>query len=143
MAPERKVYATPYAKGPIVTFYHKEHVELFGLKCTSCHQQESCVNCHDLKRPAEKKRSMEQVHAICSTCHKADACATCHDTVERPGFSHASTGLALDETHAALDCGDCHTELKFVRPPTCTGCHNDGRSYKKKPPGTRMSRMSP
>jgi hypothetical protein len=124
-APEKRVYVTPYAKGPTVTFYHKQHIDLFGLRCVSCHREESCSNCHDLKVPAPKK-TMEQVHAVCSGCHKADSCAKCHDTVERPGFSHASTGWALNRFHQPLDCHACHpTGKPIAKLPSheCTSCH--------------------
>jgi hypothetical protein len=183
--PNKRVYVTPYEKGPIVTFYHGQHLDLFGLRCTSCHMQENCSYCHDLKKPEAKKKTMEQVHAICSNCHKADACAKCHDQKERPRFSHASTGwpltryhsglgcrachptgkplrkldrecvvchdawqqgkfrhavtgIQLDETHAGLDCGDCHTQLRFSKGPTCANCHDDGRDYRKAPPGKKI-----
>jgi len=183
--PEKRVYVTPYEKGPMVTFYHKQHIDLFGLKCTNCHMQENCSYCHDLQKPEAKKKSMEQVHAICSNCHKKDECAKCHDKKERPSFSHATTGwplnryhiglecrachptgkpikklenecivchggwkqgkfrhavtgIQLDETHAGLDCSDCHTKLKFSKGPTCANCHDDGRDYKKAPPGKKV-----
>jgi hypothetical protein len=185
--PEKQVYTTPYAQGPIVTFYHKQHVDLFGLKCVSCHKEESCGTCHDLRKQqdASNKKTMEQVHAVCSKCHKADACSKCHDTKERPGFSHASTGwplnrfhtsldchschptgkpiarlnhectnchaawktgnfrhavtgLQLSKRHAKTDCEECHAGRKFDKPPACAGCHDDGRDWRKDPPGVRL-----
>jgi len=123
--PDKRVYVTPYAKGPVVTFYHQQHIDLFGLKCTNCHQQENCSYCHDWKRTDATKKTMEQVHAVCSNCHKTDGCAKCHDTKERPGFSHASTGWPLNGFHTVLACRACHPTGKPLRKldPECTSCH--------------------
>ena len=68
--PLKLVYETSYEKGKIVTFYHNEHTDLFGLGCISCHQQESCAKCHS-EEPEKKteKVSIETVHQICSDCH--------------------------------------------------------------------------
>lgn len=123
--PTTKVYTTPYAKGRIVTFFHKEHIDLFGLRCVDCHKQENCSYCHDLK-PAEKaKRSQVEIHAVCSDCHKTDECAKCHDTKEKPAFTHAITGWPLNRFHSHLDCRACHpTGKKIARLNSqCAGCH--------------------
>jgi hypothetical protein len=186
--PAKKVFYTPYKNGPTVTFYHNEHIDLFGLRCVDCHQQENCGGCHDLQKPASMIKTQEQVHAICSSCHKADRCEKCHDNKEKPafshsktgwalnrfhqelecrschptgkqiaklstncidchggwnqgGFKHAVTGLQLDETHAQLDCADCHAEKKFNEQPSCSSCHDDGRTGKSMPPG-KMIKIS-
>ncbi|MBI5507613.1 MAG: hypothetical protein HY903_02555 [Deltaproteobacteria bacterium] len=180
-----RVYVTPYAKGAVVTFYHQQHVDLFGLKCTNCHREENCNTCHDLQKTVAKKKSMQEVHAICAGCHEKDECGRCHADKERPGFSHASTGwplsryhdtlscrachptgkpiarlnrdcvgchagfkqgkfrhavtgVQLDETHAGLECSDCHVDLKFAKDPSCTGCHDDKRDFRKMPPGRKI-----
>jgi hypothetical protein len=124
-APERRVYHTPYEAGATVTFYHNEHVELFGLRCVDCHRNESCSYCHDLKKPASLKKSMEQVHAICNDCHRDDKCAKCHDSVERPAFSHASTGWSVGRFHAKLECRACHPTGKRISKvgKSCNACH--------------------
>ncbi len=123
--PEKRVYDTPYKAGPVVTFYHKEHVELFGLKCTSCHRHENCSYCHDLKKTVAQKKTMEQVHAICSECHEKDNCSTCHDTKERPAFSHSTTGWPLNRYHTELDCRACHPTGKPIGKlmRDCSTCH--------------------
>jgi hypothetical protein len=186
--PAIKTFYTPYKKGPMVTFHHSEHIDLFGLRCVDCHKQENCGGCHDLQKPVSMAKTQEQVHAICSNCHKADRCETCHDTREKPAFSHAKTGwalnrfhqelecrachptgkkiakldtncinchgawnsggfrhavtgLQLDETHAQLDCADCHAEKKFDAQPSCSNCHDDGRTGKSTPPG-KMIKIS-
>jgi hypothetical protein len=124
-APDKREYVTPYAKGPIVTFYHQGHVDQFGLRCVDCHQQESCANCHDLKKPASKKKTMEEVHAVCSSCHKQDKCERCHDTSPRPAFSHDKTGWPLNRFHQGLSCRACHPTGKPVKKlkSACTACH--------------------
>ncbi len=123
--PDTRVYRTPYAKGPVVTFFHKEHIELFGLRCVDCHKQANCSYCHDLK-PAEKvKRSQVEIHAVCSDCHKTDECAKCHDSKEKPAFTHAKTGWPLNRFHQKLDCRACHpTGKKIARLNNqCGSCH--------------------
>lgn len=123
--PVKKVYGTPYKDGPIVTFQHKEHVDLFGFRCVDCHRQESCSYCHDLQRPAATNKTQEQVHAVCNDCHKSDACAKCHDTKERPGFSHNKTGWPLNPYHNTLDCWSCHPTGKRISKLSgmCVNCH--------------------
>ncbi len=123
--PIRKVFQTPYKDGPVVTFHHKEHIELFDLACVNCHKKENCSYCHDLQKPARLAKSQEQVHAICNDCHAKDRCAKCHDTKERPGFSHGATGWALTGHHHDLACRACHpTGKKITRiSKSCVNCH--------------------
>ncbi len=123
--PPKKVFETPYKAGPVVTFQHKEHVDLFGLKCVNCHHEENCGYCHDLQRPVNTNKTQEQVHAICNDCHKADACSKCHDTKERPGFSHSQIGWALGPYHDGLDCRACHPTGKRIAKlnRSCSNCH--------------------
>ncbi len=123
--PAKKVYDTPYKIGPIVTFQHKEHIDLFGFRCVNCHRQENCGYCHDLQRTPGPRKSQEQVHAICNDCHKQDACAKCHDTKERPGFSHNTTGWPLNPYHSELDCWSCHPTGKRISKINrmCINCH--------------------
>ena len=42
--------ARPTQQGPVVTFQHKEHTDLFGFQCIDCHRQESCADCHDWQK---------------------------------------------------------------------------------------------
>ncbi len=124
-APTQKTYYTPYKKGPIVTFFHKEHIDLFGLRCVDCHQKENCSYCHDLEKPTTGAKTMEQVHAICSGCHQSNKCDKCHDTKEKPEFVHAVTGWPLNRFHASLDCRACHPTGKKISKlnSNCTSCH--------------------
>ena len=123
--PPTRVFTTPYQAGPIVTFQHSEHVDLFGFQCTDCHRLESCANCHDLTETRRPERSQEEVHAICNDCHSQDACAKCHDTKERPGFSHNRTGFPLTGYHQQLDCWSCHPKAKRMKriDSMCSSCH--------------------
>lgn len=133
--PISEVYHTAYEEGPVVTFHHNEHVNLFDIKCVNCHQQENCSNCHDLQKGVEKTgKTMEQVHAVCGDCHgdimcdkcqDKDKCKKCHDVKEKPAFSHASTGWPLNRFHKNLDCRSCHpTGRKIARLNNkCSFCH--------------------
>lgn len=123
--PKTKVYLTPYKEGPTVTFHHKEHIELFDLQCVNCHKQENCSYCHDIQKPTRFAKTDAEVHAICNDCHADDACAKCHDTKERPGFTHGSTGWALNRYHQALACRACHPTGRRIAQldNRCVGCH--------------------
>ncbi len=123
--PTRKVFETPYKDGPIVTFQHREHIDLFGLKCANCHKEENCSFCHDIQKPATLAKSQEQVHGICNDCHLKDACSKCHDTKERPGFAHERTGFTLAGYHQELVCRACHPTGKRITRMSaeCVNCH--------------------
>jgi hypothetical protein len=123
--PNKLVYHTPYEDGPVVTFYHKQHIELFNLKCVDCHQKENCAYCHDLQKPVNLKKTDEQVHALCSNCHGTHKCSKCHDRKEKPAFSHAATGWPLDRFHVGLDCRACHPTGKRISKldSACESCH--------------------
>lgn len=123
--PKKLVYYTPYEPGPVVTFYHREHVDLFNLRCVDCHQEENCAYCHDLEKPASLKKTDEEIHAVCSNCHGTDRCSKCHDKKEKPAFSHADTGWPLNRFHLNLECRACHpTGKKISRLDSrCDSCH--------------------
>ena len=127
-APRTKVYTTPYKQGPIVTFHHDEHVDLFGLRCVDCHQKENCIYCHDLAKTAASRKSMKEVHAVCSdNCHATDNCAKCHGTSEKKAFVHAVTGWPLNRFHERLGCRSCHPTGKKIAKLNneCTSCHQN------------------
>ncbi|HKK20654.1 MAG TPA: cytochrome c3 family protein [candidate division Zixibacteria bacterium] len=128
--PVKKVYVTPYKEGPIVTFQHKEHIDLFGFRCVDCHKEENCSYCHDIEKPAAEKKTQEQVHAICNDCHLEAACSKCHDNKERPGFTHNSTGWPLNKFHNKLDCWACHPTGKRISrlDKMCVNCHSGWNS---------------
>ncbi len=116
-------YTTNYAQGPIVTFHHTDHVDLFGLKCTDCHKGDSCSRCHD----TEKHENTKIEHLVtCGACHSETNCGFCHSDNPKPEFEHyVSTGWALNEYHLNSECSDCHgSAQKFTKPSTtCTNCH--------------------
>jgi len=124
-APDVKVYQTPYPPAPVVTFFHQDHIDLFGLRCVDCHRQENCGRCHDTQKPTAMTRTPSQVHAVCNDCHSDDACGRCHDVKERPPFTHALTGWPLNRFHQDLVCGACHPAGQRVARlnPKCVTCH--------------------
>ncbi len=123
--PVKRIYHTQLTQGPIVTFKHKEHIVLFGLRCYDCHKKENCSFCHDLQKPAALAKSEAEIHGVCNDCHLKDRCQKCHDNKERPAFTHESTGWALNRYHNKLDCQACHpTGKKISRMSNdCAGCH--------------------
>lgn len=126
-SPVKRVYRTPYAAAPIVTFQHKEHSALFGFRCVDCHREESCTTCHDWRKNAETPdRSQAEVHAVCNNCHAQDPCAKCHDATERPAFTHNRTGWPLNPYHQLLACWACHPRGKDFKRINrmCSSCHS-------------------
>lgn len=125
VAPDVKVYQTPYNPAPTVTFFHQDHVDLFGLRCVDCHKQENCGSCHDAQKPVVMTRTPSEVHAVCNDCHSEDACGTCHDVTERSAFTHASTGWPLNRFHQGLKCNACHAAGQRVTRLNndCGSCH--------------------
>jgi len=119
-------------------------------RCSSCHEGQPCTKCHTASeaQPFEHGRAtgwaLKPYHArlACSSCHGTtrkfaslkNDCATCHSGWAVGSFTHAVTGLQLDETHSAVDCIECHPGTKFDKPPVCSGCHPD-KSYPKFKPG--------
>jgi hypothetical protein len=129
--PTKVVYNVDYEEGPIVTFFHNEHINLFNLSCESCHQNESCARCHDTY---DKTTGTEkEPHENCIDCHESaidENCAKCHDTKERKPFDHSNTGWPLNKYHKKLYCNECHgsdgTFKKLNK--TCTNCHKNWTS---------------
>lgn len=114
-APTVKVYQTKdemLAATPIVTFHHDEHVNRFGLKCVSCHRDESCSSCHDGKE--RRQHVKEDPHQDCAKCHQEQIdndCAMCHQEQQTKGFDHgARSSFVLKAYHESLPCSKCHGE---------------------------------
>jgi len=119
-------------------------------RCSSCHEAQACTKCHMATEaePFEHARAsgwgLKPYHArlACSRCHGSSRkfaglkndCTTCHTAWTADSFTHAVTGLKLDDIHAALDCIECHPGKSFGKPPVCSGCHPD-KSYPKFKPG--------
>ncbi len=191
--PKKIIFATKYNEGKLVTFYHDEHISLFGAKCIDCHQQQNCSMCHDKdavkalsqqneNTPVNIRKDKAEHHKPCFSCHQKDNCNLCHkqkaaapfNHETRTGwalnifhaklscikchgtsykfdkldnncischkdwkvgtFNHQITGLKLDENHIEVDCGDCHKDKNFSKPPVCSNCHDD-KSFPKDKPG--------
>jgi hypothetical protein len=119
-------YQTTYAKGPVVTFHHGDHVEKFGLQCTDCHQGQSCGRCHDsLKTSGAARKPLDHVTS-CIVCHGERDCGFCHSNRSEPAFHHAtSANFALTPYHEKVACKTCHGEPKTFKTPDtrCASCH--------------------
>lgn len=119
-------------------------------RCNACHQGQRCTKCHAAREadPFDHGRSagwaLKTYHArlTCSRCHGTSRtftgldndCSRCHTGWQPDSFAHSVTGLKLDETHAAVDCIECHPGKAFGKPPVCSGCHDD-KTYPKFKPG--------
>lgn len=123
--PSVKIYETSVRQGRIVTFYHNEHIDLFGLDCGSCHQKESCLNCHDNNLHTTITKSEEEIHGICNECHRKDDCNKCHDKSEKQPFKHDTSKWGLGIYHDKLACEDCHITGQRIKDFSgdCENCH--------------------
>jgi hypothetical protein len=140
--PDKIVYTTKLKKGSKVTFFHKEHVELFGFVCSDCHKNEVCVKCHDAGNSLVKKAnqimsassdsSSEYRHRICRNCHETNKnCAACHRNKVAQPFNHEdATRWKLNRYHKNISCKACHGNKKrFTKLNTqCGFCHSDWNS---------------
>lgn len=128
--PTEVVYETTSNVGNLVTFYHDEHNELFGLQCDDCHSDESCIRCHH--KTATKfieERKSSNIHYQCSDCHDTENkidCGLCHMGSKKSRFDHtARTGFDLTRFHSKLKCETCHqvkNDFKRVN-KECLECH--------------------
>ncbi len=137
--PVKLVFETNYDKGKIVTFYHEEHIKVFGVKCVDCHKDDNCTKCHDKVKanlsqtenggtPIMLQRPKSGHHKPCFTCHENDNCNVCHKDKESGPFNHfAAAGWELNRFHQGLACEKCHgTSKQFVKIDNeCKNCHKD------------------
>lgn len=129
VVPEKINYNTNTNKGKLVTFRHKEHIDLFGFKCEDCHTNENCIKCHAEKKTksAVSKKPLIEKHSICSDCHNTNSsCNNCHSNKETSGFDHKlSTGFDISKFHSKLSCIRCHTvKGKYTGLVSeCVSCH--------------------
>ena len=125
--PVKKVYQTTWNKGTLVTFHHKEHIDLFGLKCVDCHKEESCARCHTTEEKPQRVKTVEEHHKPCASCHKMDKCDLCHAKRETNGFTHVRTGWPLGRYHQSLSCRACHASGQKMGKldRNCISCHSD------------------
>ncbi len=128
--PKKLVYQTEEEDNPVVTFFHTAHVEVYGTKCTDCHQDESCSRCHDMVKKQEIAE--KESHENCIKCHEKEIdnkCERCHDSKERPPFTHERVGWKLKKYHATQNCQVCHNETKSAKlSKKCATCHKNWES---------------
>lgn len=144
---DKKVYETDKYQKTIVTFLHREHLELFEVDCVSCHREGNCSICHPLDEEEETEEvaiskedttisSLER-HKLCVSCHsswvfppenvdKEQYCQKCHTETQKQKFDHAqSSGWPLKQYHLTLSCSECHIiKGEFGKLETgCDVCH--------------------
>lgn len=124
--PVKRVYQTAaMEEGTLVTFHHKEHVELFGHRCVDCHKKENCSRCHDTLTPAKHER--EDPHEDCTKCHDvSDNCGACHMKSETQGFDHGRrSSFMLKAYHQEVSCQKCHKKAGAFKGlnKECQSCH--------------------
>jgi len=104
---------TCHGRDPNDLFSH----DVTGWPLASYHAGLSCRSCHG------QRGAFMKLEPRCQFCHPGDWQPT--------EFSHASTGVELDEEHREADCSDCHVQ-GFGTPPDCADCHEDERRYDPK-----------
>ena len=140
--PVKIIYQTDCKEGKLVTFFHDQHINIFGLDCISCHKNENCISCHDpakvkngkqhnFDKPIMVNISETERHQRCFGCHENDKCSLCHKNSEMKPFDHGlRTGWALNKNHLKLECTACHTKDKgFTKLENeCVSCHRNWNS---------------
>jgi hypothetical protein len=124
--PEKKIWNSTYDGGTIVTFFHRNHSELYGIDCATCHHAEGCGSCHRKGTTTQQVRhSEEALHAICNSCHAEMSCQQCHAKTEAQPFSHDRTGWKLGKYHGKAACRSCHGDPHHFERPSrvCNDCH--------------------
>jgi hypothetical protein len=123
--PQKVVFDTDEDEGPLVTFYHDDHHDRFGIGCAQCHANERCSRCHDRTQNLPKVK--EDPHDQCFLCHEQaidDDCGKCHDHQERPRFDHLAKGWELNRFHKELRCDSCHKKNEKAKlSKQCLDCH--------------------
>jgi len=129
------VYDTDYLEGRIVTFYHDEHVKVFGISCQTCHKNNNCMKCHDVDITYDKPRKHdlkdkfhEEVHKYCNACHADHSCSKCHLSEVKERFDHrVATGFDLAPYHNKVSCDKCHKRTNSMDKPSrnCVACHSN------------------
>lgn len=96
------------------------------------HQDVVCTDCH-------QDRTFQNTPNDCNDCHaeddahngrSGDSCENCHspDDWTDTSFNHArDTEFMLEDSHAELSCGDCHSDDPFgdSLETECAACHLD------------------
>ncbi|OIO62461.1 MAG: hypothetical protein AUJ47_07630 [Candidatus Marinimicrobia bacterium CG1_02_48_14] len=129
--PEKQIFKTKFKAGKLVTFHHREHIELYQFQCVDCHHQENCSTCHEgIRKIAPLQKKLNVHHDPCLGCHDTETeskCGFCHMKTESPGFSHNLTGWPLNTHHERLPCNACHPADRPLNPleTTCINCHTN------------------
>ncbi len=125
------------------------------VTCFGCHQETNCSFCHSTseRKASHHERAdswqLKEYHGelLCSVCHgsapdfatPSTDCDRCHADWG-PDFSHAVTGLVMNEDHSDLECENCHLDGDFARRPNCSACHEDEIAFPAQLPGSRAGR---
>ena len=154
LEPTKLVYQTNSDKGKLVTFYHNDHTKKFGITCTTCHKQESCLKCHDVNKVSKDKpksvgtkKTFEDQHKNCVSCHsKSENCNQCHNDKTLDPFDHAKkTGWTLNKFHINLSCVKCHgSSIPYKKlDNNCSSCHQgwNSETFKHSVTGLQLDEM--
>jgi len=105
--------------------------------CSLCHREESCRECHAVKKPRSHTIPFERrLHGInastdretCLVCHKQDTCVRCHQST--PPLSHRGNFTSGAQSH----CLQCHEPLPDNG---CYVCHKNTLGHLQAPPTPR------
>ena len=126
--PDRFVFVSANNDAKMVTFFHSDHADRFGLACSSCHVNERCSKCHRAEGVSSKPIDhLEAGHDRCSACHSVtEKCEKCHNKEPLSRFDHSRrTRFDLGRFHSTLPCARCHKENTDYKglSSTCTTCH--------------------
>lgn len=125
--PVKRVYQTEMEDGPLVTFFHNAHTDIYNLKCIDCHKDEACSRCHDVMKTGQAES--DDPHEKCMACHESDIdenCEKCHDTKEKKPFNHKNFGFDITKNHSDVACKECHKGSSFKGlNKRCTSCHKN------------------
>jgi hypothetical protein len=116
----------------------RRHIET-GFSLDGAHATAACEDCHE---PAAQGQSTYAIDSACESCHMDEyrntvepdheaggfphRCEDCHTPMDWNAgrFDHALTGFALEGTHAALACAECHGDRPFGETQAaCVSCH--------------------
>lgn len=127
--PDRYVFESGNPSAKVVTFFHSDHADRFGLACSTCHAKDKCSKCHQGEAaPPHAITHLEGGHDRCSSCHSVkENCSMCHDSKPLERFDHArKSRFDLGKFHSTFECSRCHKESgKFTGlSRTCTACHS-------------------
>lgn len=117
--------------------------DVTGFQLIGFHQEAECLACHE-------DQTFQNTPTTCYSCHAGDdahdgrsgqQCANCHSPAgwDDTSFNHArDTRFTLEDSHAELSCGDCHSEDPFddQLDMACVSCHLEDDNHDKHLGGT-------